>query len=59
MNYRCIFPSRFFPELSALKGDVGGSAVIRENESSLLLFETTDASELKDVDYETDMEDYL
>ena len=26
----CIFPARFFPELTALEGDRGGSAVIRQ-----------------------------
>ena len=38
-----------FPALSALTGDVGGSAVIREHEDDLLLFEI-DKEELIDVD---------
>ena len=45
----CIFPARFFPELMALEGDRGGSAVIRQHEDSLLLFEVPPA-ELRDVD---------
>ena len=45
----CIFPARFFPELLALTGDRGGSAVIRRHEEELLLFEAA-AAELEDVD---------
>ena len=45
----CIFPARFFPELCALSGDVGGSAVIRRHKSDLLLYEV-DEGELIDVD---------
>jgi len=52
----CIFPSVYFPELNALTGDTGGSAVIREHEDALLLFEFPDASELKDIDQISDIE---
>ncbi len=45
----CVFPKRFFPELCALTGDVGGSAVIRKHAEDLLLFELG-AEELADVD---------
>lgn len=45
----CIFPARFFPELMALTGDRGGSAVIRAHPEALLLQEA-DARELTDVD---------
>lgn len=45
----CIFPARFFPELKALTGDLGGSAVIRRHEDALSLFEV-DAEELRDID---------
>lgn len=45
----CLFPARFFPELCALSGDVGGSAVIRAHEEALLLCELPEA-ELVDVD---------
>jgi len=55
----CIFPSDFFPELSELVGDVGGSAVIRKHEESLLLFEAASATELMDVDRVSDIEENL
>lgn len=45
----CIFPARFYPDLLALTGDRGGSAVLRRYPASLLLFEA-DARELLDVD---------
>ena len=45
----CLFPARFFPELLALTGDTGGSAVIRRHEEDLLLLEA-DPKELMDVD---------
>lgn len=45
----CIFPARFFPELMALEGDRGGSAVIRRHEEDLILLETAE-EELYDVD---------
>ena len=45
----CIFPKTFFPELSALTGDLGGSVVIR-NHPELLRLVPADASELLDVD---------
>ena len=45
----CLFPARFFPELLALEGDQGGSAVIRRHEEALFLLEVP-AEELHDVD---------
>lgn len=45
----CVFPRRFFPELTALEGDVGGNVVIRAHPEALLLFEAP-AAELQDVD---------
>ena len=51
----CIFPGKYFPELCALSGDVGGSAVIRRHEEQLLLMEM-DPVELRDVDTPEDME---
>ena len=45
----CLFPSRLFPELLALQGDRGGSAVIRRHEGLLSLLEV-DARELRDAD---------
>jgi molybdenum cofactor cytidylyltransferase len=45
----CLFPRRFFPELAALTGDVGGSAVIRAHPEALALLEVN-PEELRDVD---------
>lgn len=45
----CIFPRDLYPELMALEGDCGGTAVIRAHPERLLLVET-DAWELEDVD---------
>ena len=45
----CLFPARLFPELMALEGDRGGSAVIRQHPEDLALLEA-DALELADVD---------
>lgn len=51
----CLFPARFFPELLELRGDQGGSAVIRRHEDQLLLLEVSEA-ELTDVDTQADLE---
>lgn len=45
----CLFPASLFPELLALEGDHGGSAVIRRHEDRLLLVEAS-PRELTDVD---------
>ena len=45
----CIFPARLFPELLALTGDRGGSAVIRAHPELLRLVEA-EARELVDCD---------
>ena len=45
----CIFPRTLFGELKALKGDCGGTAVIRAHADLLILVETA-AAELTDVD---------
>lgn len=45
----CLFPARFFPELLALEGDVGGSAVIKKHPDNLMLFEAPE-KEMRDVD---------
>ena len=45
----CVFPAKFFPELLALEGDRGGSAVIRRHPSDLILLEVP-AEELLDAD---------
>jgi len=45
----CIFPKEFFPELTALEGDRGGSAVICAHPERLALVEA-EKEELTDVD---------
>lgn len=45
----CLFPRRFFPELMALTGDRGGSAVLRRHPASVRLV-PVDARELYDCD---------
>lgn len=45
----CIFPRRFFPALTALTGDEGGSAIIRQHPALLRLLPAPPA-ELQDVD---------
>ena len=45
----CLFPARYFPQLLALEGDQGGSAVIARHPEDLLVVET-DPRELLDVD---------
>lgn len=45
----CLFPARFFPELSALEEDHGGNTVIRRHEEDLVLLEVRE-EELTDVD---------
>ena len=51
----CLFPARYFPELLALEGECGGSAVIRRHLDALLLVEA-EASELLDVDRRSDLD---
>lgn len=52
----CLFPRRFFPELSALTGDTGGGAVIRAHPASLHLVEALAERELRDVDTPGDLQ---
>ena len=51
----CVFPAKYFPELCALKGDTGGSAVIRAHAEALRLFELEEV-ELEDVDTKDELE---
>ena len=51
----CLFPSEFFPELSALAGDTGGGAVIKAHPDRLVLVEADSAAELLDVDTPADL----
>ena len=50
----CVFPGEYFPELCALTGDVGGSAVIRRHADKLLLCQVAER-ELRDVDVPADL----
>lgn len=50
-----VFPRKYFPELLALEGDRGGSAVIRRHPEELLLVDVP-APELADVDRPADLE---
>ena len=45
-----VFPAAFYPELCALKQDVGGGAVIKRHPDRLFLVETGAARELDDID---------
>lgn len=54
-----IFPSCYFDELSSLKGDVGGGAVIKKHESELRLHLINDESELADIDNRQELEKLL
>lgn len=45
-----IFPKAFFPELLALRGDRGGSGVIKAHPDALRLYPLADKRELFDVD---------
>lgn len=52
----CIFPGEFFCELTALQGDIGGSAVIKKHMDRLLLFEL-EKEQLADIDDKSDLLD--
>lgn len=52
----CLFASRFFPELRALREDCGGSTVIRRHGEALTLVETA-AVELTDCDTPEQLEE--
>ena len=45
-----MFPAEFYPELCALKQDVGGGAVIKRHPERLTLVEACAARELDDID---------
>jgi len=45
-----IFPAEFYPELCALKEDLGGGAVIKRHTERLRLTEVLSARELDDID---------
>lgn len=51
-----IFDRAYFPALAALHGDVGGSAVIRQNAARLQLIEVSNLHSLCDVDRMEDIQ---
>ena len=51
----CLFPARFFSELLALEGDVGGGAVIKRHPEAVRLVEAP-ARVLADVDSRDELE---
>ena len=46
----CIFSRKYYSELEALTGDVGGKKVIRRHPEDLIVIEASE-SELEDIDY--------
>ncbi len=46
----CLFGRKYYPELDALTGDVGGKRVIMKHRGELIVVNASDA-ELEDVDY--------
>lgn len=54
-----IFPSAYFDELCALKGDRGGGAVIARHENELRLHKISDELELADIDNKHELSNLL
>lgn len=50
-----IFSNRFYPELMALEGDVGGKPILKKHLKEIVFYEVNDAMILKDIDT---LEDY-
>ena len=50
-----VFPRALYPELLALTGDTGGSAVLRRHPERLRLVEAASPGELEDVDRPEDL----
>lgn len=46
----CIFDARYYPELLALTGDVGGRKVLKAHREDVAVLEVEDEWELRDVD---------
>ena len=46
----CIFSKKYYPELSALTGDVGGKRVLMAHQEDLAVYMLSDRKELEDVD---------
>jgi len=50
------FSRRYFPELSALRGDEGARALLAQHAESLVLLDVEDRGALRDVDRPSDLE---
>jgi len=50
-----LFSSRFYPQLSAVSGDVGAREIIRTHSDALLTVEVADPLPFWDIDTETDL----
>ena len=51
----CVFPKVFYDELLSLKGDAGGSIVIKNNEDKFKLYDIENEKELFDIDTKDDL----
>lgn len=49
-SHPVLFGSRFYPELLALKGDIGGREILQAHPDEVLAVEVPDADRLMDVD---------
>lgn len=47
----CIFSKKYYPQLMALTGDVGGKGIIAANRDDTVVLTVCEAREMKDVDY--------
>ncbi len=50
MGNPCLFPRKYFPELSALENDQGGKAVIARHPEAVRYVQALDPRELEDLD---------
>lgn len=55
MGNPVLWDKKYFSELMKLSGDIGGKKVMQEHLEEVLVVET-DAAELKDIDYRSDLE---
>lgn len=53
----CIFSRKYYPELLALSGDIGGKKIIAANRKDTVVLTACEARELKDIDYTAETPD--
>lgn len=51
-----IFAKRFFPELMALEGDIGGRPILQKHQEDIVFYEVKNPMLLKDIDTTEDYE---